>query len=170
MKPCVRTWKAKTTKEPNPLLQAPPTEIAKTSKRRKIQFVKFRSVTGNEKTQNTETRKITEKFRGVSRRFEAFRGVSRAEQFCRKNLLKTADFDMFRWFWHLFRTTHPRKLPAFWLVCSGFAPFQSRFSRGNENGISRRFEAFRGISRAPRNHQNLKNLKFRRVLFLFSQK
>ena len=167
MKPCVRTWKAKTTKEPNPLLQAPTNRNRKNLKKTQNPVCEIPKRYGKRKDAKHRNQ---ENYGKISRRFEAFRGVSRAEQFCRKNLLKTADFDMFRWFWHLFRTTHPRKLPAFWLVCSGFAPFQSRFSRGNENGISRRFEAFRGISRAPRNHQNLKNLKFRRVLLLFSQK
>ena len=145
----MRTWKAKTTKGPNPFSEPTPNAIAKTSKRRKIQFVKFRSVTGNEKTQNTKTRKITEKFRGVSRRFEAFRGVSRRFELCGKIYSKEPILTLFRCFWHLFPATSKKNASI--LACFlWFGSVSVTFLSGNENGISRRFEAFEGDPKSPK--------------------
>ena len=150
MKPCVRT----TRRRKMLFSEFPPN---KSTKRRKIRFVRFRSVAGNEKTQNPLNRKITEKFRGVSR----------ANRFCGKKKLKSANFQPVSAFSASMCGRSCGKnasiLACFPLFCSVSVAFLSGKREQNFEafrGVSRHFEAFRGH---PETTQTLKISSFFRV-------
>ena len=151
-----------------PFSKPPPTEIAKTSKRRKIQFVKFRSVTGNEKTQKHRNQ---ENYGKISRRFEAFRGRSVS----RRTVLREKSTQNSQ-FWHVslvlasISDHSPEKIASILACLLWFCSVSVTFLSGKRE---RNFEAFRGVSRhfeGALKSPKLKKFKFSTSFVAFQPK